>query len=163
MLFYSLLVLMHGVLEDAGRTTVHGRLAERGVTFVRRVLIIGIVPAIQFLLYGGFRDQIFVKYESDPGLTWLDWLVYASVLSLVVWGIFCLYRSRLSAPAAGLTSPTGLSTAAVVLSLASVGGTIIALSLASPNSLGWDGVPVIETFALLSFNFYAVYWAAKYK
>lgn len=163
MLFYSLLILMHGVLEDAGRTTPQGALALRGVAFVRAILILGIVPAIQLLLYGGFRDQIFIQYGGDPGLTWLDWMVYASVLSIFAWGVFCIILNRNSATAAGLTSPVLLSTAAIILALSSVAGTVVALSLASPTSLGWGGLPIIEVSALLIFNLYTVHWAAKYK
>ena len=126
MLFYSILVLLHGVASDVASTrTTHFKTFTRTIDLVRRCIIGGLAPLVMFLLYGGVSDQETFWYAGEDGLHWPDYLGFALVVFVLLAGgsISRVLRARSPRPEPSERLIMIISAVAVAVSLLSVAGT----------------------------------------
>jgi hypothetical protein len=163
MLFYALLVLVHGAKSDsaAPNPTVDGV-----VGFTRATLIFGISPTVILLVQGGVSDEEAVRFGPPTGLHWLDYIAFGA--AALAFGFAAFSTRRTSVHAASSTSPTPpsprvISIVAAALSLLCVAATTLIGNYVSANVLTplWLQLSIILT--LFGFVIFVIRSAVKYR
>lgn len=167
MLFYSLLVLLYGVMRDLHVVTPPGPAltAARGaVSFIRIAMAVGVAPAVQFSVAGGVRD--FANATSPSGAAAYgaaDVIALVLTVAVTLWGIYRLWSTRGRAvPTAEVVTPGSLSGSTVALAVGSVVVTFGQLTFNAEGAAGWAGLPIVEMLLLAGFSSFAVFWATEH-
>jgi hypothetical protein len=163
MLFYSLVVLLHGAKVDGGTTTNSNPTIDNAVAFTRRTLIFGVAPTVIILLQGGVADQEAVKFGVDIGLRWPDYIAFTMVaMTLVAAGI----GTRIAGKAATTSTPASPMTISVVatgISLLCVIATTLIGIYVPEDALTPAWLQVCVLSCLFAFILYVTHSALKYR
>jgi hypothetical protein len=162
-LFYSLLVLIHGVYSDAATAHGHSATVARVVAFTRHILIFGIAPAVILPLWGGIAGQEAVKYGEGAPLHSPDYVSGAALLAVFIFAALKTLRNRNLPWAATPPSPTLISAVSIALSLCCLGAITIIGVFAPVDGVGPDIFRVLEVLTLLAFTIAVIRSAARYR
>lgn len=144
MLFYSVLVLLRGLEKDA-LSTASVNASERAASLTRGI-IGGMVPLLVGLLYGGVRDHLDIAYgRIQTGVQWADIFSW-SVAALAIVGSVLIAVRKYGTPDTSNVPVRRLTVASVVLSLASLVGTNVLITISDKDSL----LPDVTSSGLLA-------------
>lgn len=153
MLFYSLLVLLHGVAAGVAGAESERTLAilARTVRLLGKCINLGLAPLIVFLFYGWVSDQEVYWYPGDNGWHWPDYLGFALLLVVVVAGAgfprLARVRGRRGRDPERFV--LRISGTAIALSLLSVAGASV-MFLFTGTDASEPGWGVVAEFAVLA-------------
>jgi hypothetical protein len=171
MLFYSLVVLLHGArvdsatepASDSSPGAISNTVAVRSVSFARLTLVLGVAPAVVVLLEGGIADQEIAEYGSNSDFHWLDYVSIAMLVIVLAYAAFRIHDTRHVSQPETPPSPMFISGSAVAISIACVLITNVVGGWASPNTIGPDIFRLVQMLILLGFDLAVIHSAVKYR
>jgi hypothetical protein len=164
MLFYSLVVLLHGARADATASPQGtNSIITSAVTFTRLTLVLGVAPAVIVLLAAGVADQETLKYGSNSRLHWLDYVAMGLLLVIFVVGVIVTWRNRRKTGTTTPPSGNAISGWAIALALLCVGFTTGISVYASPTAIGPDVIRLAPLLILFFFDLSVIKSAAQYR
>jgi hypothetical protein len=164
MLFYSLLVLLHGAYADASEpSSAAASAAGAAIAFVRRTTVLGVSPAVLALLAGGVRDQEVSEYGTGLGVRWLDWVDLAVIVGVVTFGIVRIAATKNDSASSTEPSPTYVAAAAVTITIGAIVVTEITDYAAGTEAAGSDIFRLIQMIILGVFAVCLTHSATKYR
>jgi hypothetical protein len=156
MLFYSLLVLVHGVAAGVSSAESGWTLAilARTVRLVGQCINLGMAPLIVFLFYGWVTDQEVYWYPGDNSWHWPDYLGFALLLLVLVAGLGLPRFVRARGPRQRDSERLVLriSATAIAVSLLSVAGASVVFLFTGSETTepGWGVVAQFVVLAVIT-------------